>query len=90
MREVGFMRSVNVHDAKTHLSRLLEEVARGNVITIAKAGRPIARLIPIGHGGTKRTPGFLRGRIVIAPDFDAPLPEDVERRFYEEPGRDDG
>lgn len=84
------MRSVNVHDAKTHLSRLLEEVARGNVITIAKAGRPIARLVPIDGKGAKRTPGFLRGRIVIAPDFDAPLPEDIERRFYEEPGRDDG
>lgn len=75
------MKSVNVHEAKTHLSRLLEDVASGTEITIAKAGKPIARLVPIANAAPKRVPGFLRGRIRIADDFDAPLPEDVQAEF---------
>jgi prevent-host-death family protein len=65
--------TVNIHEAKTHLSRLLERVQAGEEITIAKAGRPIARLIAIHERPKRRTPGS--DRIVIHPDFDDPIPE---------------
>jgi prevent-host-death family protein len=73
-------RPVNVHEAKTHLSRLLERVAHGEEITIAKAGRPVARLVPIARA-RKRTLGADRGRVTIADDFDAPLPDDLVADF---------
>jgi prevent-host-death family protein len=75
------MKSVNVHEAKTHLSRLLDEVSQGEEITIAKAGKPIAKLVPATTSRPIRTPGFLRGKIRIAEDFDAPLPDAVQRSF---------
>jgi prevent-host-death family protein len=75
------MKSVNVHEAKTHLSRLLEDVSRGEEIIIAKAGKPVAKLVPITTSRPLRTPGFLRGKIRIAEDFDDPLPDDVQRSF---------
>ncbi len=67
------MVTVNVHDAKTHLSRLLERVRQGETIVIARAGTPVAILGPIDQPASKRTPG--NDRVVIHPDFDAPLPE---------------
>lgn len=76
-----FVKSVNVHEAKTHLSSLLDEVAGGNEIIIAKAGKPVARLVPIVKGAPKRVPGVLRGKIRISEDFDSPLPDDVLARF---------
>lgn len=75
------MRLVNVHEAKTHLSSLLEDVANGSEVTIAKAGKPVARLVPITGRTPQRKPGFLRGRIRVADDFDAPLPEEVQVEF---------
>jgi prevent-host-death family protein len=76
------MRVVNIHEAKTHLSRLVDEVAnRGEEVTIAKAGKPMARLVPINSGKPRRVFGALAGHIRIADDFDAPLPEDVMRGF---------
>jgi prevent-host-death family protein len=68
-------KSVNVHDAKTHLSRLLERVEAGEEITLARAGRPVARLVPYRALHEPRTPGLLKGKIWISDDFDAPLPE---------------
>ena len=73
-------KTVNVHEAKTHLSRLLEQVESGGEIVIARAGRPIARLIPFGRPG-KRALGQDAGRGFIAADFDAPLPDDVVADF---------
>ena len=70
----------NVHEAKTHLSRLLEQVAQGEEVTIAKAGVPVARLVPV-RAASKRELGFERGRVFIADDFDAPLPKDVLKSF---------
>ena len=64
---------VNIHEAKTHLSRLLERVQSGEEITIAKAGRPIAKLTAIQTRPRRRVPG--NDVIVIHPDFDDPLPE---------------
>jgi prevent-host-death family protein len=72
---------VNVHAAKTQLSRLLQRAARGEEIIIARAGRPPARLVPLAAPSKRRRPNLLRGRIRIARDFDAPLPEGVLRSF---------
>jgi prevent-host-death family protein len=66
---------VNVHEAKTHLSRLLARVQAGEEIIIAKAGEPIARLTRIGGDRGPRSPGSAKGRIKILPAFDEPLPE---------------
>lgn len=72
--------TVNVHEAKTHLSRLLQRVASGEEITIANAGVPVARLIPIERSGKNRELGTDRGKVWIADDFDAPSPE-IEALF---------
>jgi prevent-host-death family protein len=69
------MRVVNVQEAKTHLSRLLAQVAAGEEIVLARAGTPVARLVPFASG--ERAPGRGKGRIAIGEDFDAPLPADV-------------
>jgi len=69
---------VNVHEAKTHFSRLLERVQSGEQIIIAKAGKPVAVLSPIDEAIAQRTPGNDKGKVVIAVDFDAPLPEFAE------------
>ncbi len=76
---------VNVHEAKTHLSRLLERVASGEEIVIAKAGRPVARLVPYSEEDEPRTPGGWEGRVWIADDFDE-LPTDLLAAFE---GEDD-
>lgn len=75
------MIQVNIHEAKTHLSRLLERVAAGEEIIISKAGRPMARLIPLTKPLSNRVPGLDRGIIHVPEDFDAPLPEDTLQLF---------
>ncbi len=75
------MAQINIHEAKTNLSRLVEEVARGAEIIIAKSGKPVARLVPIKRAKTIRKPGFLKGRIKIAGDFDAPLQKELLDEF---------
>lgn len=71
------MKTVNVHEAKTHLSKLLARVQKGQEVTIAKAGKPVARLVPIEPPPQPRKPGGSKGKIWIADDFDAPLPDDL-------------
>ena len=61
---------VNIHDAKTHFSRLVERAEAGEEIVIARAGRPVARLTPLRSRTQPREPGLWRGRVRIAPDFD--------------------
>jgi prevent-host-death family protein len=79
---------VNIHQAKTHLSRLLQRVAEGEEITIARAGVPVARLVAVEKKKSVRPLGFARGEIWIADDFDAPLPDDLLAAFYgEAPGK---
>jgi len=73
--------TVNIHAAKTHFSRLVDRAARGEVIVIARGGRPLARLVPLGESGRPRRAGLLKGRIRIARDFNAPLPDTVRRAF---------
>lgn len=72
---------VNIHEAKTHLSRLLQRVAAGEEVTIARSGVPVARLVPV-EPKAKRPLGFARGEVWIAEDFDAPLPDDLLKQFY--------
>ncbi|HEY7685983.1 MAG TPA: type II toxin-antitoxin system prevent-host-death family antitoxin [Gemmatimonadales bacterium] len=74
-------KSYNVHEAKTHLSRLLEQVVAGDEVIIAKAGVPVARLVPVVLPVDQRPLGTEQGRVFIADDFDAPLPADVLDRF---------
>lgn len=73
------MDPVNVHQAKTHFSRLLERVGRGEEVVIAKSGRPVAKLVPFES--RPREPGRLAGKIRMADDFDAPLPESIASAF---------
>lgn len=73
---------VNIHDAKTHLSRLLERAEAGEEIVIARAGTPIARLVPYRADRPKRTFGALRGQIRILPGFDE-ADEEIAREFEE-------
>lgn len=73
------MRQVNVHEAKTHLSRLLADVEAGEEIVIARGGRPVARLVKAEV--PERRLGLLAGRLEVADDFDAPLPDDIAAAF---------
>ncbi len=72
---------INVHEAKTHLSRLLERVRQGEEIIVAKAGKPVAKLLPVGEGAALRVPGSARGKITVAENFDAPLPDELLDAF---------
>jgi prevent-host-death family protein len=73
------MFSASVHEAKTHLSRLLERARAGEEVIITKNGKPVAKLVPIGRGVRKF--GRLKGRIKVGTDFDEPLPEEVLSGF---------
>jgi prevent-host-death family protein len=72
---------VNIHEAKTHLSKLLARVREGEEIIIAKAGSPVARLVPVVDRPARRLPGSAKGKVAIAPNFDAPLPEAIMQEF---------
>ena len=65
---------VNIYEAKTRLSQLVDRAEAGEEIIIARGGRPAARLVPFGQTSVERKPGRMRGKIRMAPDFDAPLP----------------
>jgi prevent-host-death family protein len=79
------MQQVNIHQAKTHLSKLLEEVAMGEEVVIARAGKPIAKLVPMTtKPQAKRRPGALKGKIWIAEDFDEMTPEELAE-WYDSP-----
>jgi len=73
--------TVNIHEAKTHLSRLLARVAEGDEVVIARAGTPIARLVPFSAPPRRRLPGSATGLIEILPDFDEPLPDELLEAF---------
>lgn len=72
--------SVNIHDAKTQFSKLVERVEAGEEIVIARAGTPVARLAPLPVRDPRR-PGGAEGTIVVQDDFDDPLPPDLRRAF---------
>ncbi len=76
-------RTVNIHEAKTHLSKLVQEAAAGEEIVIARAGDPVAKLVPYTRSGEPREPGGWEGKVWMAPDFDE-LPPDLLEAFYGE------
>ncbi len=79
-------RVTNIHEAKTHFSKLVERAEAGEEIVIGRAGRPVARLVPFDRPIGGRQPGLLRGRIRMSPDFDE-TPDDLVALF-EHGGRD--
>lgn len=74
-------KTVNIHEAKTHLSRLVDEAAAGAEVIIAKAGKPMARLSPLNKPVRRKRLGLLKGKIKIAVDFNEPLPDHVLASF---------
>jgi prevent-host-death family protein len=81
------METVNIHEAKTHLSRLLERVARGDSVILAKAGKPIARLVPIGPAerAPQQRTGFMAGQLRVPADFDHMGASKIEALFGGQP-----
>lgn len=77
-------KTINLYQAKTRFSELVDRAAAGEEFVIAKAGRPMARLVPLAPAIPARVPGSLKGKLWIPPDFDARDPE-LERLFYEAP-----
>jgi prevent-host-death family protein len=79
------MKTINIHAAKTHLSSLVEEAAAGEEIIIAKAGKPVARIVALEKSDVRKTFGMLKGKIWVSDDFDAPLPAELLKGFGVEP-----
>lgn len=75
------MTTVNIHEAKTHLSQLLQDVSRGEQVIIARAGKPVARLVPIEEAGTPSRLGFLEGSAQIPSDFNELGAEQITAMF---------
>jgi prevent-host-death family protein len=69
------MSTVTIHQAKTNLSKLIQKVAAGEEVIIARGAKPVARLVPIGEVKGKRLPGALKGTLLVGPEFFEPLPE---------------
>ena len=76
---------LNIHEAKTQLSRLIQLTEGGEEFVIARAGRPVAKLVPLDAAKTRRRLGLLNGKIKVPKDFNRPLPDDVIAQF--EPSR---
>lgn len=75
------MKQVNIHQAKTELSKLVERVEAGEEVVIARAGRPVAKLVPVNRGRGRRKLGLLDGKFRIPDDFNKPLPASILRAF---------
>ena len=77
------MRTINIHEAKTHLSRLIEQAARGEEFIIAKSGKPMVKVVPLDAGDTvaQRRLGFMAGEITVPDDFDHMGRDEIERQF---------
>lgn len=80
------MKAVNIHQAKTHLSKLVDEAAKGEPFVIAKAGKPLVKVVPIDAPESKPVQplGFLKGQISVPDDFDTMFAEEIEEMFYGE------
>ena len=78
------MRSVNIHEAKTHLSRLVEEATKGDPFIIAKAGKPVVKVVRIDdpHKAPKSRIGFLKGKITVPDDIKTPFADEIEKMFF--------
>jgi prevent-host-death family protein len=80
------MRTVNIHEAKTHLSRLVDEAAKGEPFIIAKAGKPVVKVVPIDAPAAPRRLGFMEGEFTVPDDFDTMDQEEIEKMFYGDDG----
>ncbi len=78
------MRTVNIHEAKTHLSRLVDAAAKGEPFIIAKAGKPLVKVVPVEAPPAPRRLGLMRGQFTIPDDFDTMDQEEIEKLFYGE------
>ena len=78
------MKTVNIHEAKTHLSRLVEEAAKGESFVIAKAGKPLVKVVSVEETPRKRRIGFLEGQFSVPDDFDTMFAKEIEEMFYGE------
>ena len=76
-------RTYNIHEAKTHFSKLIEKARLGEEVIVAKAGKPVVRLVPVDAPEKPRQPGSARGLFTMSDDFDDPLPEEMLKAFYE-------
>lgn len=83
------METVNIHEAKTHLSRLMEKVAKGESFIIAKAGKPIGKVVPLDEteAPKKRRIGFMDGQFTVPDDFDTMMADEIEEMFYGNPDK---
>ena len=79
---VEAMKTVNIHDAKTHLSRLVEDAAKGKPFVIAKAGKPMVKVVPLEEAPKKRRIGVLDGQFFIPDDLDQGMDKEIEDLFY--------
>jgi len=79
------METVNIHEAKTHLSRLVERAAKGESFIIAKAGKPMVKVVPLEEAKPKRRMGFMKGQIQVPDDFDTMMADEIEEMFYGKP-----
>ncbi|EJL52627.1 prevent-host-death family protein [Rhizobium sp. CF122] len=79
------MQTVNIHEAKTHLSRLIEKAAKGEAFIIAKAGKPLVKVVPLEEADApkKRRIGFMKGMILVPDDFDTMMADEIEEIFSE-------
>jgi prevent-host-death family protein len=76
------MKTVNMQDAKTHLSRLVEAAAKGESFIIGKAGKPLVKVVPVDAPTAPRRLGFMRGAVTVPDDFDTMDQEEIEKLFY--------
>ena len=76
------MRTVNIHEAKTHLSRLVDAAAKGEPFIIARAGKPLVKVVAIEPAPVKSRLGFMRGEFTVPDDFDTMDQEEIEKMFY--------
>ncbi|WP_421872924.1 type II toxin-antitoxin system Phd/YefM family antitoxin [Pararhizobium sp.] len=83
------METVNIQEAKMHLSRLLEKVSKGQSFIIAKAGKPLGKLVPLDEAEMpkKRRIGFMAGEITVPDDFDTMMADEIEEMFYGNPDK---
>jgi len=75
------MKTVNIHEAKTNLSQLLKRVESGEEVVVSRAGKPVARILPVQNVSEKRIPGSAKGKIFIEDGFYEPLPESILKDF---------
>jgi prevent-host-death family protein len=73
---------VNIYEAKSKLSKLINRVIAGEEVIVAKSGKPVAKIVPLDKPIQDRKPGSAKGKIIISDDFDAPLPDDILKEFY--------